>query len=505
MRNSESLKIAGELLWPQLMSNGEYSRPRCRDQTSLPLMSSATIWPVPNHAYTRRPSVTGLDEARLCLSWTSASCPSAGSSYSHSLRPSARFSAVTRKTTFPDPADGAAAERAFSGVCRVATLHERRMISRPPRAAPDLRRDEHLIAPHDRRRYAEAADGRFPRDVLRVAPPLGQGGFARHTSGRRPSPMGPVLGVCRGERHHDGEGEQEESHGVLGDIIVRDAQSVKQDSCFTQASSSSRRSSGKLAVCNEQYSSTCESFTASPRLSSPFRSSLAPFAQAPEADRYWPQWRGPLANGISRTANPPIEWSEKSNVRWKVEIPGRGSASPVIWGDRVFVLTAIPGRHQRRRFARAARRRQSEGRPSLRRDGARSPRRPRRLAAHRARGSAARSVAPGQRHVGVCVGDDRRPACDRVVRVARHLRVRHERQAGLAERSRRQVDAQRVRRGQHAGALSQSSRRRVGSHEGLVHHGARQEHRQRAVARQPRRDRHVGHAVRRRARRAARR
>ena len=108
------------------------------------------------------------------------------------------------------------------------------MISRTPRAAAELRSDEHLIAPHDRRRYAEAADGRFPRDVLRVAPPLRQGGFPRHTSGRRPSPMGPVLGVCRGERHHDGEGEQEVSHDVLGDIIVRDAQSVKQDSCFTQ-------------------------------------------------------------------------------------------------------------------------------------------------------------------------------------------------------------------------------------------------------------------------------
>ena len=89
----------------------------------------------------------------------------------------------------------AAAERAFTGVCRVATLHERRMITRAPRAAADLRRHEHLIAPHDRRRYAEAADGRFPRDVLRVAPPLRQGGFPRHTSGRRPSPMGPVLGV----------------------------------------------------------------------------------------------------------------------------------------------------------------------------------------------------------------------------------------------------------------------------------------------------------------------
>ncbi|MBK5257755.1 MAG: PQQ-binding-like beta-propeller repeat protein, partial [Vicinamibacteria bacterium] len=69
---------------------------------------------------------------------------------------------------------------------------------------------------------------------------------------------------------------------------------------------------------------------------------LASWAQSPLAERYWPQWRGPFANGVSRTANPPTEWSETKNLRWKAEIPGRGSSSPVIWGDRVFVLTAIP-------------------------------------------------------------------------------------------------------------------------------------------------------------------
>lgn len=66
------------------------------------------------------------------------------------------------------------------------------------------------------------------------------------------------------------------------------------------------------------------------------------FAAQNAADRYWPQWRGPYATGVSRTANPPTEWSETRNVRWKVEIPGRGSGSPVVWGDRVFVLTAVP-------------------------------------------------------------------------------------------------------------------------------------------------------------------
>ena len=60
------------------------------------------------------------------------------------------------------------------------------------------------------------------------------------------------------------------------------------------------------------------------------------------AEKYWPQWRGPYATGVSRTADPPVEWSETKNIRWKVELPGRGSGTPVIWGDRIFVLTAVP-------------------------------------------------------------------------------------------------------------------------------------------------------------------
>ncbi len=57
---------------------------------------------------------------------------------------------------------------------------------------------------------------------------------------------------------------------------------------------------------------------------------------------YWGQWRGPLATGVSPDGNPPVEWSETKNVRWKVEVPGRGSGSPVVWGDRLFLLTAVP-------------------------------------------------------------------------------------------------------------------------------------------------------------------
>jgi outer membrane protein assembly factor BamB len=68
---------------------------------------------------------------------------------------------------------------------------------------------------------------------------------------------------------------------------------------------------------------------------------LAVAADDAEALRNWPQWRGPLANGVAPEADPPLEWSETKNVKWKVKIPGEGSSTPAIWGDRVFVLAAV--------------------------------------------------------------------------------------------------------------------------------------------------------------------
>jgi outer membrane protein assembly factor BamB len=65
-------------------------------------------------------------------------------------------------------------------------------------------------------------------------------------------------------------------------------------------------------------------------------------ASAAPGDAFWGQWRGPLNTGASQTAKPPTEWSESKNVQWKVEIPGRGTSTPVVWGDRVYVLTAAP-------------------------------------------------------------------------------------------------------------------------------------------------------------------
>src|SRR5438874_9735146 len=55
----------------------------------------------------------------------------------------------------------------------------------------------------------------------------------------------------------------------------------------------------------------------------------------------WHHWRGPNANGTAPKADPPVVWGAKTNIQWKAAIPGRGSATPIVWGDQVFVVTAI--------------------------------------------------------------------------------------------------------------------------------------------------------------------
>jgi outer membrane protein assembly factor BamB len=60
-----------------------------------------------------------------------------------------------------------------------------------------------------------------------------------------------------------------------------------------------------------------------------------------DADRFWPQWRGPLATGAAPWADPPLTWSETNNIKWKTPIPGEGDSTPIVWGDRVFILSAI--------------------------------------------------------------------------------------------------------------------------------------------------------------------
>ena len=72
-----------------------------------------------------------------------------------------------------------------------------------------------------------------------------------------------------------------------------------------------------------------------------FLSLLTTSAVFADPTENWGQWRGPLATGVSPTADPPVSWDAKTNIKWKVELPGKSSATPIVWGDRVFVITAV--------------------------------------------------------------------------------------------------------------------------------------------------------------------
>lgn len=76
--------------------------------------------------------------------------------------------------------------------------------------------------------------------------------------------------------------------------------------------------------------------------STPAKPASAAVAPAESGARFWPQWRGPLGTGEAPSAQPPLEWAEGKNVAWKTPVPGRGKSTPVVWGDLVFLTTAVP-------------------------------------------------------------------------------------------------------------------------------------------------------------------
>lgn len=60
-----------------------------------------------------------------------------------------------------------------------------------------------------------------------------------------------------------------------------------------------------------------------------------------QMQEHWPQFRGPDARGVASEPNLPDGWSAVENVAWKTDVPGRGWSSPIVWGDRVFLTTAV--------------------------------------------------------------------------------------------------------------------------------------------------------------------
>ena len=68
-------------------------------------------------------------------------------------------------------------------------------------------------------------------------------------------------------------------------------------------------------------------------------------AASPAAAQNWPSFRGPDANGVAAASSkPPSKWdlSSSRNVAWKVPVPGLAHSSPIVWGDRIYVTTAVP-------------------------------------------------------------------------------------------------------------------------------------------------------------------
>ena len=64
--------------------------------------------------------------------------------------------------------------------------------------------------------------------------------------------------------------------------------------------------------------------------------SIAGFIQAEDN---WPHWRGPHHNGISDAKNLPMKWSPTENIVWKIPLPSWSAATPIIWGDRIFITS----------------------------------------------------------------------------------------------------------------------------------------------------------------------
>jgi len=54
----------------------------------------------------------------------------------------------------------------------------------------------------------------------------------------------------------------------------------------------------------------------------------------------WPQWRGPLLNGVSGETNLPVTWTADSNIAWKLPLPEWSGATPIVWNDYICLNVA---------------------------------------------------------------------------------------------------------------------------------------------------------------------
>jgi outer membrane protein assembly factor BamB len=81
-------------------------------------------------------------------------------------------------------------------------------------------------------------------------------------------------------------------------------------------------------------------FSRLPALAAFFTFSLSGLALAANSEA-WPTWRGAAGTGSVAGAKPPVKWSDTENIKWKAEVPGLGFSTPIVWQDRIYLLTAI--------------------------------------------------------------------------------------------------------------------------------------------------------------------
>ena len=76
---------------------------------------------------------------------------------------------------------------------------------------------------------------------------------------------------------------------------------------------------------------------------------VSPAFAAEATTENWPIWRGPRGDGSSLETSVPTKWNGTTgeNIAWKVEIPGNGHSSPVVWGDRIFLQSCLTDNRER--------------------------------------------------------------------------------------------------------------------------------------------------------------
>ena len=130
----------------------------------------------------------------------------------------------------------------------------------------------------------------------------------------------------------------------LGDLAAADDKTFRAGDDVTLAF---KRSDGKVSGLSLKRGSTETAFTRADakRADAPQEPAAADPVGAVKAPLDWPQFRGPGASGVADGQLPPTVWDAGKgvNLRWKCPIPGLGHSCPVVWGDRVFLTTAVSG------------------------------------------------------------------------------------------------------------------------------------------------------------------